>query len=512
MAVVGTLLEELIKIRNRIKMRAPIDPVVAQEKTLRRLIHLTTETDLGKAYDYSGLLREKNIIEAYQNRVPIFDYDKLYNAWWHRTIAGERDIAWPGRIKYFALTSGTSGSASKRVPLSPHMIRAIRKTSLRQMLSIPDYDLPAEFYQKGILMLGGSTTLKHNEKGFGREGDLSGIMQKSLPVWVHRFYKPGRRIGSIQNWGDKLDEITKNAHKWDVGIVCGVPAWIQLLIQKIIEYHQVSNIHEIWPNLAIYVHGGVSFTPYRDSLKALMGKEMNYLDTYLASEGFLAFQSSQNKLGMQMVLDNGIFYEFVPFNDNNFTPEGNLKDHPEIVRLEDVKLNTDYAILISTCSGAWRYIIGDTIRFKSLVDHQIIISGRTKHFISLVGEHLSVDNMNMAINAVSREFGVPINEYTVAGIPYEGFFAHKWFIGSNDMLNSESVKHIIDQELCRLNDDYATERQHALKNLVVEILPLDKFYNFMKAKGKLGGQHKFPRVLKGQQLNEWENFVAGEKI
>lgn len=512
MAVVGTLLEELIKIRRRIKMRTPIDPIIAQEKTLRKLIHLATETDLGRAYDYSGLLREKEIIQAYQNRVPIFDYDKLYNAWWHRTIAGERDIAWPGRVKHFALTSGTAGSASKRVPLTPHMIRAIRKTSVRQMLSIPDFDLPPEFYQKGILMLGGSTTLKHNEKGFGREGDLSGILQKSLPVWVHRFYKPGRKIGSIPNWSDKLDAITKNAHKWDVGIVCGVPAWIQLLIQKIIQHYHVDSIHDIWPNLAIYVHGGVSFTPYRDSLKSLMGKEMRYLDTYLASEGFLAFQSSQNKLGMQMVLDNGIFYEFVPFNDNNFDQEGNLKDHPEVLRLEEVKLNTDYAILISTCSGTWRYIIGDTIRFKSLDDYQIIISGRTKHFLSLVGEHLSVDNMNMAINAVSRQFGISVNEYTVAGIPYEGFFAHKWYIGTNEFINEEKIKQVIDNELCRLNDDYATERKHALKNVIIELIPLDKFYDYMRSKGKLGGQHKFPRVIKGQQLNEWENFVSLQKI
>ncbi len=512
MAVVGALMEELLKIRKRIKLRTPIPPEVAQEKTLRRLIHTSSHTSLGKAYDFSSLLREKHLIESFRNRVPVFDYKKLYDAWWNRTIAGERDIAWPGRVKYFALTSGTSESASKRVPITPHMLRAIRKTSLRQMLSIPDLDMPTEFYQKGILMLGGSSTLKHNQSGFGWEGDLSGIVQKRLPVWVHNFYKPGRKLGSIPDWSTKLDAITKVAHKWDVGIVCGVPAWIQLLTQKIIEHNKVSHIHEIWPNLNIYVHGGVSFTPYRDSFSKLLGKEIHYLDTYLASEGFMAFQSSQNKEGMQLVLDNGIFFEFIPFTETNFDEEGQLRDHPQILSLGEVDLNKDYAILVSTCAGAWRYLIGDTIRFKTKDDFQVIISGRTKHFLSMVGEHLSVDNMNMAINAVSKEFGVSINEFAVSGIPYEGFFAHKWYVGTNSVINTELLRHKIDQTLCELNDDYATERKHALKNIIVESVPLDKFYNYMKAKGKLGGQHKFPRVLKSTQLKEWEQFLQTEVI
>ncbi len=512
MAVVGAFLEELVKIRKRIKLRTPVTAPVAQERTLRKLLNTSSHTALGKAYDFEGLLREKDIITNFRYRVPVFDYNKMYNAWWHRTAAGERDIAWPGRVKYFALTSGTSEAASKRVPITSSMLAAIRKTSVRQMLTIPDFDMPTEFYQKGILMLGGSSTLKHNQSGYGWEGDLSGIVQKRLPVWLRRFYKPGRKIGSMPDWSEKLDAITKVAHKWDLGIICGVPAWIQLLTQKIIEYHKVESIHEIWPNMKIYVHGGVSFTPYRESFSKLLGKPVHFLDTYLASEGFMAIQSAHNKLGMQLVPDSGIFFEFIPFNENNFDADGAIFDHPQILSLNEVELDKDYAILVSTCAGAWRYLIGDTIRFKSLDDYQLIISGRTKHFLSLVGEHLSVDNMNRAISEVSKEFGIAINEFTVAGIPYQGFFAHKWYIGTNAFVNEELLRHKIDQTLCSLNDDYATERKHALKNVLVEVVPLDKFYNFMKSKGKLGGQHKFPRVMKSNQLIEWEQFLQSEKI
>jgi hypothetical protein len=512
MPVVGAFLEELLKIRKRIKFRTPVSAEVSQEKVLRRLLHMSSHTAVGRAYDFEGLLREKELVKNYRYRVPVFDYNKLYNAWWHRTVNGERDVTWPGRVKYFALTSGTSESASKRVPVTTQMLAAIRRTSLRQMLTIPDLEMPTEFYQKGILLLGGSSSLKHNQFGYGWEGDLSGIVQKRLPVWVHRFYKPGRKIGSMPDWSQKLDAITKVAHKWDVGIVCGVPAWIQLLTQKIMEFHKVDHIHEIWPNFNIYVHGGVSFTPYRDSFGKLLGKKVHFLDTYLASEGFIAVQNVHNKMGMQLVVDNGIFFEFIPFTDRNFDADGQIKDNPEVLSLNEVEKDKDYALLLSTCSGAWRYLIGDTIRFKTLDDYQLIISGRTKHFLSLVGEHLSVDNMNMAIAEVSSKLNVHINEFAVAGIPYEGFFAHKWYIGTNDLINTELLRTMIDQTICSLNDDYATERKHALKNILVETVPLEKFYSFMKSKGKFGGQHKFPRVLKSSQLQDWEQFLAAEKI
>ena len=239
---------------------------------------------------------------------------------------------------------------------------------------------------------------------------------------------------------------------------------------------------------------------------------MQFLDTYLASEGFMAFQSSHNKLGMELVMDNGIYFEFVPFNENNFDADGNIKSNVQVLTLREIEKEVDYAILISTCAGTWRYLIGDTIRFKSLETFELIITGRTKHFLSLCGEHLSVDNMNMAIKKVAAESGLIINEYAVAGKPHEGLFAHHWYIGADRPFDIAGMKQKIDQYLKELNDDYVVERRHALKDIFIHQVPLHDFYGFMKSKGKLGGQHKFPRVLKGKMLEDWDAFIAHKLI
>ncbi|MFZ5552989.1 MAG: GH3 family domain-containing protein [Bacteroidota bacterium] len=505
MAFVGTILQELMKIRKRIRKRMVVYDEKLQEKTLRKLLTYAQNTRFGQAYRFKEILRSEDIKKSFAKNVPVHDYNKLYDEWWHYLLKGEDDITWPGRIKHYALTSGTSGSPSKRVPVSYHMIKAIRKVSVRQMLSIPDFGVNSDFYQKSVLMIGGSTALKRIPAGF--EGDLSGIMQKRIPRWFTRFYKPGKKIAVIKDWEHKLDAVAKEAKNWDIGVICGVPAWIQLLMEKIIKENNAKHIHEIWPNLNIYVHGGVSFTPYRESFKKLLGKEINYLDTYLASEGFIAAQNSDNKLGMQLVLDNWIYFEFVPFNEKNFDHEGQIKEEAEILTIEEVKENVDYAILISTCSGAWRYLIGDTIRFVKMETFEIIITGRTKHFLSLCGEHLSVDNMNMAVKKVGEELGVNINEYTVCGENYNGLFAHRWYVGVDKITDTAKLKEKLDAALKDLNDDYTTERGHALKEIFVEQLSIEKFYAFMDAQGKLGGQNKFPRVMKGKVLEDWKRFV-----
>ena len=508
MAFVGTILQELLKFTKNRRERRVTYGAHMQDATLRKLVRFAKGTEFGKANDFNRLLKTRNIQKYFSQNVPVYDYNKLYKEWWHRTIAGEENITWPTKIKYFALTSGTSESASKRVPVSQQMIRQIRKTSIRQMMSITSLDLKSDFYEKSVLMLGGSTDLKRISAGW--EGDLSGITTGTVPVWFNRFYKPGRRISKIRDWNEKLNTIAAEAPKWDIGIVCGIPAWVQIMVERIMERNKLKSIHEIWPNFQIYVHGGVSFAPYEDSFNQLMGRKVNYLDTYLASEGFMAFQTAQTRERgvMQLVLDNGMYFEFVPFNDRNFDAEGAIKENPETLLLHEVKENTDYALLISTCSGAWRYLIGDTIRFKSIENCEIIISGRTKHFLSLCGEHLSVDNMNMAIKKASDDFKINVNEFTVAGIPYEGMFAHKWFIGTDQQVDKEAFKKRLDHYLVELNDDYGTERKHALKDILVEQLPLETFYNFMRSKGKEGGQHKFPRVLKGNLYQEWEKYIS----
>jgi hypothetical protein len=292
----------------------------------------------------------------------------------------------------------------------------------------------------------------------------------------------------------------------------GVPAWVQLCLEKVIERYNLKNIHEIWPNLAFYVHGGVSLEPYKKGFQKLLGKPITYIETYLASEGFLAYQARQDAKGMKLAINNNIFFEFVPFDDENFDSEGNMIGHPQAFMIHEVEEGKDYAILISTNAGTWRYLIGDTIRFVDIEKNEILITGRTKHFLSLVGEHLSVDNMNKAIELVSEELNISIPEFTVAGIPYQDHFAHHWFIATDDKVNSEELKIRLDEKLKELNDDYEVERKHALQEIFVDVLSEQTFMNFMKAKGKIGGQHKFPRVLKGRMLEDWKKFLQGMPV
>jgi hypothetical protein len=422
-------------------------------------------------------------------------------------LEGKEDVTWPGKVRFFGLTSGTSNDASKRVPLTRDMIRSIRRVGIRQLLSLAELDLPPYYFEKSVLMLGGSTTLVKMEKYF--EGDLSGIMASRLPFWFNRFYKPGV-IAKEKDWNTKIDKIVKKACDWDIGGISGVPAWVQILLERIIEHYGLNTIHDLWPNFRVYTHGGVNFAPYKKSFEKLMGRDMFYLETYLASEGFLAYQRKQDH-SMQLVLDSGIFFEFVPFNADNLKPDGKMIENPEVLLLDQVKEDEDYALLISTCAGAWRYLIGDTIRFTSVKDFEIVITGRTKHFLSLCGEHLSVDNMTRAISEISEKLNIDIKEFTVAGIPYQKLFAHKWYIGTDQQIESiPKLQRLLDETLSKLNDDYAVERKAALKDVLVEILPARAFYDWLKLKGKEGGQHKFPRVIGSSQC-EWDEFVKQYK-
>ncbi|HMZ46569.1 MAG TPA: GH3 auxin-responsive promoter family protein, partial [Chitinophagaceae bacterium] len=380
---------------------------------------------------------------------------------------------------------------------------------IKQLLSLRGYEnIPVKSIGKGWLTLGGSTELQKNAGYYA--GDLSGITQKKAPFWFQPFYKPGKKIAKEKDWQLKLEEIVRKAPEWDIGFIIGVPAWIQMLLEMIIEKYQLKNIHEIWPNLAFFVHGGVSFEPYKRGFEKLLGKPINYIETYLSSEGFLAYQNRQNAKGMRLVTSEHIFMEFIPFNEKNFDSEGEITTNPETLMIHEVEEGKDYALMISTSAGTWRYLIGDTIRFVDKERSEIIITGRTKHFLSLVGEHLSVENMNKAIKLVGEEFNISIPEFTVAGVPYQSFFAHHWYIACNDKIDADTLALKIDEHLKVLNDDYAVERKSALKEIFLTILTEDKFMQFMKLKGKIGGQHKFPRVLKGKMLEDWHLFLNDE--
>jgi hypothetical protein len=509
MAILGTLLKKGIKIREMLEQEYS-SPLELQKKELKSLLIESAQTEFGKYYNFADILQgfRKGTHEFYhrfKSNIPIHDYNKIHKDWWNRSLRGDKNVCWPGRVKYFALSSGTSEASSKYIPVTKEMTKAIQKTSIRQILTLSRYDLPADFFEAGILMLGGSTHL--HRRGSYFEGDLSGIQAARLPFWFQHFYKPGKRIAKTRNWNAKLDGITKRAKDWDIGIIVGVPAWIQILIEKIIQYYRLKHIHELWPNLRVYVHGGVSFDPYRKGFEKLLGRPIHYIETYLASEGFIAFQAYPNRRTMRLVLNNGIFYEFVPFDEKNFDESGEIRPSAQTLLIDEVKEGHDYAILLSTCAGAWRYLIGDVIRFTSLEESEIIITGRTKHFLSLCGEHLSVDNMNKAIELVSNEFNVAIPEFTVAGIPHDSLFAHHWYVGADKNLDPKIVRDRVDAHLKELNDDYAVERSAALRDVTVDVLPTSVFYAWMESKGKVGGQNKFPRVMKKSQLEDWQQFI-----
>lgn len=509
MAILGTLLKKGIKIREILEQEYT-SPFDLQKKELKELLMEASGTEFGKYYRFHDILKtfkrkDKEFYNRYREHIPIHNYNKIYSDWWHMSLQGHKNVTWPGRVKYFALSSGTSESSSKYIPVTKQMTKAIQKTSVRQILSLSRYDLEESVFQSGILMIGGSTHL--HKRGSFFEGDLSGIQAARLPFWFQHFYKPGKKIASNRSWEAKLDQIARNAKNWDIGIIVGVPAWIQILMEKIIEYHHVKHIHDIWPNLRVYVHGGVSFDPYRKGFEKLLGRPIYNIETYLASEGFIAYQAFPNHRSMRLVLNNGIFYEFVPFDEENFDSNGEVKSDARTLMIDEVEEGKDYALLLSTCAGAWRYLIGDVIRFTSLDESEIIITGRTKHFLSLCGEHLSVDNMNKAIEMVANDFNIAIPEFTVAGIPHGSLFAHHWFVGTDDAVDTELLKQKIDDHLKELNDDYAVERIAALKEVKVDVLPVAAFYGWMESKGKIGGQNKFPRVIKNAQLDDWMQFI-----
>jgi hypothetical protein len=484
-------------------------PKRAQQRVLKKLLRRARYTAFGQKNKFEQILLSRHPGKTFQQNVPTYNYNKIYNEWWYQTLDGKEDICWPGKIKYFALSSGTSESASKYIPITNDLLKGNKVIMIKQLLSLLTYQgISLSSIGSGMLTLGGSTDL---QKGPGYyAGDLSGITAKKSPFWFQPFYKPGKKIAKEKDWNKKLVDIVEKAPQWDIGFLAGVPAWIQMCLEMVIEKYKVKNIHEIWPNLTFFVHGGVSFEPYKVGFEKLLGKPITYVETYLASEGFLAWQYKQNAKGMRLAYNQHIFFEFVPFDENNFDAEGEMVENPEALMIHEVEEDKDYALLISTNAGAWRYLIGDTVRFVDKENAEIIITGRTKHFLSIVGEHLSVDNMNKAIHLVSEEFNLSIPEYGVRGENVDSLFGHHWYVACDQSVDGVALAKAIDDKLIVLNDDYAIERKSALKRIRVTVLRENVFMDFMQAKGKIGGQHKFPRVLKGDILKDWEIFIQNK--
>ncbi|MDQ3046145.1 MAG: GH3 auxin-responsive promoter family protein [Bacteroidota bacterium] len=508
MALLGSILKRTFELSERIPKIRKVNGYKQQVKVLKKLLSKAEFTAFGEQYNFSKILSEKDIVRAFSNAVPTHDYNAMFKKWWYRAVNGEAYVTWPKRVKYFALSSGTSEAASKYIPITADMLKAIKKSSIRQMISQGQYNFPKEHYERGMLMLGGSTHLNYNGTYF--EGDLSGITAKSIPFFFQHYYKPGNRIAKERNWEQKLEDITLKAKDWDIGIIVGVPAWVQILLEKIIAHYKVDTIHDIWPNLAAYVHGGVAIAPYKKGFEKLLAHPIIFSDSYLASEGLIGYQNRADATGIALVIDNGIFFEFIPFTSDNFDDDGNMLENPKTYHLGNVEEGVEYALLISTVAGAWRYLIGDTIKFTSLEHYEIAITGRTKQFLSLCGEHLSVDNMTRAIELASIEFNIEIKEFAVAGVNYETLFAHHWYIGTDDKVDPAALRKLIDEKLKDLNDDYRVERTAALKEVIMDVMPSHLFIDFLQSKGKVGSAHKFPRVLKHKHLSDWQAFLNGK--
>src|SRR3982751_1574052 len=361
-------------------------PERQQQRALKKLLKKARFIEFGQLYRFDEILLSKNPAKKFQELVPVHDYNRIYQHWWKKTLEGRPDITWPGKIKYYALSSGTSEAASKYIPVTKEMLRSNTINYVRQLISLMSYDhVPRNAITKGFLMLGGATDLQKGKAGWFA-GDLSGILAKKRPFWFQTFYKPGGRIAAIKDWSQKLNEIVEHAKEWDIGYIVGVPAWCQMCMEMVVEHYKVSNIHEIWPNFSFFVHGGVAFEPYKKGFEKLLGKPIVYIENYLSSEGFIGYKTREHAKGMQLILNNNIFFEFVPFDEKNFDSEGQIVEFPEAKMIHEVEEGKEYALLMSTNAGSWRYLIGDTVKFVDLERKEVVITGRPKHFLVLFCE------------------------------------------------------------------------------------------------------------------------------
>lgn len=510
MGIIGGVLKGALKTRARIKL-SPSAPLRQQERVLQKLLFKARDTQFGRYYGMGSLLNHPQMTAEFARRVDWHDYNLIFDRWWWKQLAGQPNICWPGPTPYFALSSGTTGAPSKYIPVTTDMLRSMRKVSLQQMEVLAQYQLSSELFTKKILMLGGSTQLKG--EGSHYCGDLSGITLSKVPLWFEPFFSPGRRIARIHDWKQRIEAMVQKAPEWDVWIVTGSSTWIVWLFEQIIDRYRLRNIHDIWPNLKVCTYGGVSIQPYLNRLERSTAHPLFLIETYLASEGFLAYDTRRSDVrqGMRLNLNNGIYFEFIPFNRANFDDEGTPRPGFEALRIDQLLEGEEYAPLITTCAGAWRYLIGDTIRLTSAAHQEIILTGRTRQFLSLCGEHLSNDNMNAAILKLSARLGVTLGEFTVHPIEGNDGLGHHWYVGCDTQIPEEQAAVWLDEELSALNDDYAVERQFALSQFKVDFIPESWFMEWLEQRGKIDAQRKFPRVVQGEVQKSWVEFVSKKK-
>lgn len=506
MATLGKLLFRGLNI----KEHAPIEPLSAgdyQQKELARLLKKAKNTAFGQHFNFRKILASKNPLEAFQQAVPIYDYEKMYFEWWHRALKEEPDISWPGYVQYF---SPGSGAAGQKNPVTAEMIKRIRQNTLRQFFSLATFSDPDELFKRDLLVLGGSQHLNKNGKFF--EGKLTGLNPGRIPLWFQHHFKTSQKGKKEMDWNAKIREIVRLAPRWDIGLIAGPSPWIQILLEKIIEAYSLNNIHEIWPNLDYYLHGDVEPGPFMDNFDKLTAWPLTFLKTYINTEGFFGFQRQPDQQTLNLILNNGIFFEFIPYNSENFTGSGDLKSNPRVLSIKDTKAGEQYAMVISTVSGLWRYFIGDVIEFTDPVKGEIQLKGRTVPHLNLFGEELSLNEIKRAIEEVEKAFDLTVKAFTVGGIADLKTFGHQWFLGIEEEVDTAALRRKIDQTLKKLNDHYRTERAGTLTRMKVVTLPPALFREWQEKEGTIKDKDSFPPIIEGDQLIAWQTFLEEKEV
>ncbi|MCX2719088.1 GH3 auxin-responsive promoter family protein [Lentiprolixibacter aurantiacus] len=462
-------------------------PAEVQQEVLQQLLNLAEDTEIGQRYEFETITD----YETYKNRVPIVTYEEI-EPLIERTRKGEQNLFWPTSIKWFAKSSGTTNAKSKFIPVSTEALEDCHYKSSKDLLCLYlNNNENSQLFTGKSLRLGGSKELYEDNGTFF--GDLSAILIDNMPFWAEMSSTPSNRVSLMSEWESKMFAIIEESIQENVTSLAGVPSWMLVLLNRVLEQTGKNHLFEVWENLEVYFHGGVSFNPYREQYaKLLPRKRFRYYEIYNASEGFFAIQDRNDEQDLLLMLDYGIFYEFIPM-DVFGTPT------QRTVPLWEVDLNTNYAMVITTNAGLWRYQIGDTVRFTSLNPYRIKVTGRTKHHINVFGEELIIENAEEALKRSCLQTGAEIKDYTVAPVFMKGKAkgAHEWLIEfRNAPEKLEGFRDALDHALQSLNSDYEAKRYNnmTLNEPKIQVARDNLFYDWLKAKGKLGGQHKIPRL------------------
>lgn len=469
-------------------MKYPHD---VQDEWFKKLISEASATEFGKKYGFGDI----DSVARFRDRVPVFTYEQLY-PYIKRLMRGEQNILWPSDITWFSKSSGTTNQRSKFIPVSQEALEECHFKGGKDLISIYVNNFPETrvFDGKGLAVGGSHQINEYDSSESSYYGDVSAVIMQNLPPWAQFIRTPSLETALMANWEEKIEKMATETARVNVTNISGVPTWTALLIQRIVELEKKENILEVWPDLEVFFHGAVSFKPYRNLFEQLIpDPEMRYVEIYNASEGFFGIQDQTDSDEMLLMLDYGIFYEFIPVEELG-------SEHPRAIGLGEVELDKNYAMIISTNAGLWRYNIGDTIRFTSTSPYRIKISGRTKHFINAFGEEVIIENAESAINKACDATAAVIDNFTAAPIFLQQGKkgGHEWVIEFKVQPSSlETFTHVLDDTLREVNSDYDAKRQHDIALIAPKINSVRQgtFYDWMKKRGKLGGQNKVPRLF-----------------